>query len=119
MLDNTGTASRNYGTVPWSGSSSSSHRKKPASFASQTKNRPTSNSSSGGQLDENNEVGMTNERQADLRAKIYTMLGDRGSVATAANATVTSSSTLTAKDIKLSSKSSISSSGVSSTAGTP
>ena len=116
MLDPTGTsAGRNYGTVPWAGSSSSASRKKPVSFANQTKHRPVTTSTSGGQLDESNEVGMTNERQADLRAKIYTMLGDRGSVATAAaNATNNSSSTGTAKDIK---KSSIPSSGVSSTAG--
>ena len=121
MLDTTGTASRNYGTVPWAGSSSSSsNRKKPASFASHSQNRTITKSNAGGPVDENNEVGMTNERQADLRAKIYTMLGDRGSVATAAaNATVNSSSSaVTAKDIKKSSRSSGSSSGVSSTAGT-
>ena len=89
ILDNTGAGSRPLGAVPWSSHSS---RRKPASFATQSANTTSKQNGSVRHprgSEDSAEVGMTNERQAELRTKLYTMLGDRGSVSAATNAAST------------------------------
>jgi alpha/beta superfamily hydrolase len=86
ILNNTGPGSRPFGTVPWSSSSS---RRKPASFTShKDKSASARNARPSAAPEGAGEVGMTNERQADIRSKLYSMLGERsGTVAAAASGT--------------------------------